>query len=187
MRTKQVAVLLGEVFVLGLLSGFTQSNPTSEQQIESHNRKAAEYLKENRPDLAVPEFKAIVALDPNNVEARGNLGTMLFFQGDYANAIPELRAALKLRPTLWRTEALLGMAERRTGDTDRAKHDLDKAFSNLTEEKIRTETGMELIEIYSRSGDLEKAAAVIATLKKLNPTDPSVLYSAFRLYSVLAD
>jgi tetratricopeptide (TPR) repeat protein len=187
MRTKQVAALLWEVLVLGLLSGFAQSNPTPEQQIESHNRKAAEYLKENRPDLAVPEFRAIVALDPNNVEARGNLGTVLFFQGDYTDAIPQLRAALKLRPTLWRTEALLGMAEKRTGDTDGAKHNLDKAFSNLTEEKIRTETGMELIEIYSRSGDLDKAAAVIASLKKSSPTDPNILYSAYRLYSDLAD
>jgi tetratricopeptide (TPR) repeat protein len=187
MKNKAVAVLLWGVLVLGLLSGFSQSNPTPQQQIESHNRKAAEYLKENRPDLAVQEFKAILDLDPKNIDAHGNLGTVLFFQGDYTNAIPQLRAALKLRSTLWRTEALLGTAEKRTGDTDRAKHDLEKAFSNLTNEKVRTETGMELIEIYSRTGDLDKAASIIAILKKLNPTDQNILYSAYRLYSDLAD
>lgn len=75
-------------------------------------RKAAEFLKENKPELAAPEFKAIVALDPKNVDARGNLGVMLFFQGAYAGAIPQLRGALQLRPTLWKIQALLGIAER---------------------------------------------------------------------------
>ncbi len=180
--------LHGLIFLLTALGVcFGQSQPDPRQQIQLHSQKAAEYLKENRPDLAATEFKAIVDLDPKNVDAHGNLGTILFFQGSYAEAVPELRTAVKLRPTLWKTEALLGMAEKRTGDIDRAKHDLDKAFSNLTEEKIRTETGMELIEIYSRSGDLDKAAAVIASLKKTSPTDPNILYSAYRLYSDLAD
>jgi len=187
MKIRAVAVLFWAVLCLGVLSCFSQSSPSREQQIELHNRKAGEYLRQNRPDLAVPEFKAILELDPKNVDAHGNLGTVLFFQGYYTKAIPELRAALKLRPTLWRTAALLGTAEKRTGDVDGAKHDLEKAFSNLTEEKVRVETGMELIEIYSRSGDLDKAAAVIATLKKLSPTDPNILYSAYRLYSDLAD
>jgi tetratricopeptide (TPR) repeat protein len=187
MKTVQVS-LFALTFVLTAVAGcFSQSQLNPQQQIQMHSQRAAEYLKENRPDLAVPEFKAILDLDPKNVDAHGNLGAVLFFQGDYTNAIPQLRTALKLRPTLWRTEALLGMAEKRTGDPDRAKQDLDKAFSNLAEEKIRTETGMELVEIYSRSGDLDKAAAVIATLKKLNPTDPNILYSAYRLYSDLAD
>jgi tetratricopeptide (TPR) repeat protein len=187
MRIKEVGVLLWVVFCLGLLSGLSQSNPSRQQQIESHDRQATEYLKENRPDLAVPEFRAIVALDPNNVEGRGNLGTMLFFQGDYTNAIPQLRAALKLQPTLWKTEALLGMAEKRTGDISRARGDLETAFPNVLEEKIRIETGMELIEIDSRTGDLDKAAAIVSELRKLEPTDQAILYTAYRIYSDLAD
>jgi tetratricopeptide (TPR) repeat protein len=121
MRTKEVFALSWAVLCLGLLSGFSQSSPERQQQIESHNHKAAEYLKENRPDLAVPEFKAIIALDPNNIDARGNLGAVLFFQGAYADAIPQLRAALKLQPTLWKIQALLGIAEKRTGDIKAAR------------------------------------------------------------------
>ena len=118
----------------GSLSGvrlacFSQTNPGRKEQIESHNRQAAEYLRQNRPDLAVPEFKAIVALDPNNVDARGNLGVVLFFQGDYTSAIPQLRAALKLRPSLSKIQALLGIAEKRTGDIKAARGDLEKSVS----------------------------------------------------------
>ena len=187
MRTRVVLALFWVVFVLELLPGSSQSQPDRQQQIESHARKAAEFLKQNRPDLAVPEFKAILALDPSNVDAHGNLGAVLFFQGAYADAIPQLRAAVKSRPTLWKTRALLGIGEKRTGDIEAARRDLEKAFPNLQEEKIRTDTGMELIELYSAQGELDKAAATIATLRRLSPTNPAILYSAYRLYTDLAD
>jgi tetratricopeptide (TPR) repeat protein len=187
MRTREVVVAAGVVFVLGLMSGFSQTTPSRSQQIEIHTRRAAEYLKDNRPDLAVPEFRAILAVDPGNVDAHGNLGAVLFFQGAYADAIPQLRAALKLRPALWKTQALLGIGEKRTGDINAARRDLEKAFPSLPEKKIRIETGMELIDLYSKTGDLEKAASTATILRKLEPTDGGILYAAYRIYSELAD
>lgn len=169
------------------LTCFSQSNPDRQKRIQSHNQKAAEYLKNGHPDLAGFEFKSIIALDPGNVDARGNLGTILFFQGAYRDAIPQLGTAVKLRPTLWKIEALLGIAEKRTGDVDRAKRDLEKAFPRIAEERVKTETGMELIEIYSHSSELDKAAAVVAILRRLEPTDTNILYTAYRIYSDLSD
>jgi cytochrome c-type biogenesis protein CcmH/NrfG len=186
MRTKQVVALFWVVLCLGLLAGFSQSIPNRQQQIESHARKAAEFLKENKPDLAVPEFRAIVALNPSNVDALANLGVLLFFQGAYADAIPELRGALKLQPTLSKIQALLGIAEKRTGDVEAARGDLEKAFPDVQEEKIRIDTGMELIEIESRAGDLDKAAAIVTDLRKLDPTNEALLYTAYRIHSDLA-
>jgi len=164
----------------------SQSAATNQQQIESHARQAAEYLKENRPDLAVPEFRAIVALDPTNVDAQANLGVLLFFQGKYQDAIPELRTTLKLKADLWKIQALLGAAEKRTGDLAAARADLEKAFPNLQDEKIRVETGMELVEVDSALGDLDKAAATVSALRGLEPTNPAILYTAYRVYSDLA-
>jgi tetratricopeptide (TPR) repeat protein len=186
MRT-QIVVLSWVVLFVALQPSFSQSTPSRQQQIEAHSHQAGEYLHENRPDLAVPEFRAIVALDPNNVDAHGNLGVVLFFQSAYTDAMPELRAALKLRPTLWKIQALLGIAEKRTGDISAGRDDLEKAFPNVTDEKIRMETGMELIEIYSGTGDLDKAAAVVSVLRKLEPEDEGLLYTAYRVYSDLAN
>jgi tetratricopeptide (TPR) repeat protein len=180
-------VLLWGVLLLGWFTGFSQSTPGRQQQIEAHNRKAAEYLKENKPQLAVPEFRAVIALDPNNVNARGNLGVVLFFAADYTSAISELRAALKLRPALSKIQALLGIGEKRTGDINAGRRDLEEAFPKVEDEKIRIETGMELIEIYSGSGDLDKAASTVNVLRKLEPTDQAILYSAYRIYSDLAN
>jgi len=186
MRTSALVVLLFAILGARMASGFPQSNPSRQQEIESHNRKAAEYLKENKPELAAPEFRAILALDSNNVDARGNLGVLLFFQGAYPDAIPQLRAALKLKPTLWKIQALLGIGEKRTGDIDAGRHDLENAFPKVQDQKIRIETGMELIEIYSGAGDLDKAGAIVSVLRKLDPANEAVLYTAYRIYSDLA-
>jgi tetratricopeptide (TPR) repeat protein len=166
---------------------FSQSSSSRQQQVQTHLAQAQADLSQNRPDLAAAEFKAIVALEPNNVDARGNLGVLLFFQGSYAEAIPQLRAALKLQPTLWKIQALLGMAEKRTGNVDGALGDLEKAFPKLKEQKIRIDTGMELIEIYSASGDLENAAATVGVLRELDPTNVQIIFAAYRIYSDLTD
>ncbi len=178
--------MLCTILVPGALSCFSQSSPSRQQQIESHAHKAAEYLKENKPELAAPEFRAIVALDPNNVDARGNLGVLLFFQGAYVDAIPQLRAALKLKPGLWKIQALLGIAEKRTGEVEAGRRDLEEAFPKVQEESIRIQTGMELIEIYSGTRDLDKAGAIVSALRKLDPTNEAMLYAAYRIYSDLA-
>jgi len=168
---------------------FSQSvsppQPT-QQQIESHARQAQEFLREGRTELAVREYNAILKLDPSNVDARGNLGVTLFFQGDYTNAAPHLRAAVKQRPNLWKIEALLGMSERRIGQLRVAQSDLEKSFPKIEELKLRIQAGMELIEIYYGGGSLEKAAGVVGVLRHLAPENTDVLYTAYRIYSDLA-
>jgi len=187
MRIRQPGAWPEIALLLVVFPCFSQSTPTRQQQMELHARQAQEDLKEKRLDLAAQELAALLALDPQNVDARGDLGVLLFFQGKYAEAIPQLRAALKLRPGLWKIQALLGIAEKRTGDLKEARGDLEQAFPQVQEEKIRIETGMELIDLYSQTGDLDKAAATIGVLRGLEPTNPNILYTSYRVYSDLAD
>ncbi|AXC11710.1 TPR domain protein [Acidisarcina polymorpha] len=165
--------------------GVCQSSSATEQ-VEAHIREAHRLLSENRPAEAVPEFEAVVALDPANVDARGNLGVLLFFEKNYAAAIPQLREALRLKPDLWKIQALLGMAEHRSGDNAAARSDLEKSLPELQEKKIRIEAGLELVELDSASDDLEKAAAVVSTLLALDPENPQLLYTAYQIHSDLA-
>ena len=80
------------------------------------------------------------------MDARGNLGVTLYFKGDYAQAAPHLRAAVKLRPNLWKIQALPGMSERRSGQIAAAQAGLEKCFSRLQDDKLRIQDGLELIE-----------------------------------------
>lgn len=182
-----------EAFV-ALLLLFLASAPVSSQvassrpqQLQKHEHLAQQYLREKKPDLAVPELRAVLALDPNNAEARGNLGVLLFFRGDYTEATKELRAAWKLQPGLWKVQALLGMSEVRTGEASSGRKDLEEAFPHLQEEKIKMEVGKALIESYTSTQDLDLAAATVSALLKLEPTDTGLLFTAYQLYSNLAD
>jgi len=179
--------LLGVSLFFAIAPAQSQTSPTREQRVQVHKQKAEEYLAANKPDLAIPEFKAIVTLEPNNKDARGNLGVLYFFRGAFAEAVPQLRAALKLQPTLWKIQALLGTAELRTGDTQGALADLEKSFPNLTEKKIQIDTGLQLIDIYSAAGRLDRAAAIASTLREIDPTNAELAYTAYRLYSDLTD
>jgi tetratricopeptide (TPR) repeat protein len=158
-----------------------------QDQIASHARQAQQDLQDKRPDLAIGEFQAILAIDPGNLDARGNLGVLEYFQGQYAKAVPNLSAALAADPGLWKIEALLGMSEKRIGETTRAQADLEKAFPQLQEQKLRVRAGLELIEVEYALRNLDKAAEVVNVLRRLEPTDIDILYAAHRIYSELSD
>jgi tetratricopeptide (TPR) repeat protein len=183
------AFFLASLTAVPSFSQAVSSYVTSSQQTElqRHIQLAQQYLSESKPDLAIPELKAVATLDPRNLNAQANLGVLLFFRGDYAEAAPYLSAALKLQPDLWKIQALLGMSEGRLGQVNESRQDLETAFPHLQEEKIEMEVGQALIDSYTSTGDLDKATTVVSSLLKLKPTDTGLLYTAFRLHSDLAD
>jgi Tfp pilus assembly protein PilF len=184
-KLKRVTRWVGAVLLLCAGMCSAQASDT-ERQIAEHNRKIQQYMRENKPDLALAESQALVALDPNNPEARANLGVMYFFKGDCAAAAPELHAATTQRAGLWRIQVLLGICERKQGDAARARADLESAFPHLEEDKIRMEAGMELIDLAMSRGDLAQAASLVETLRAHSPTDARVLYMAYRIHTELA-
>jgi tetratricopeptide (TPR) repeat protein len=173
-----------------LFSQAPGNSPKSTQdqraQIAEHTRLAQQYLNQRRPDLAIPELEALTSLEPRNVDAQGNLGVLQFFQGNYAGAKPHLQAALELQPNLSKIEALLGMAEKRTGETAKARPHLESAFAAVTEPKLKIQIGMELVEVYTATQDLDKASSVANAMRQADPANPAVLYAAYRIYSDLA-
>ncbi len=172
-----------------MISGaiFGQSNASQQDAIQSHARQAQQYLQSKQPDLAIREYRAILAIDPDNLDARANIGVTEYFAGDFRGATDQIQAALKLRPGLFKLQALLGMGEKRIGEMTKAQSDLETSFAHLEEEKLRIETGMELIEVDYTLDDLSKAAEVVNILRRLKPSDPDILYTAHRIYSDLVD
>jgi len=74
------------------ISSKQRPSPTAAAS-RAHMQKAQEHLREKRPDLLFLNSNSEFSLDPDNVNARANLGVLLFFQGDYANAAPHLRSS----------------------------------------------------------------------------------------------
>jgi tetratricopeptide (TPR) repeat protein len=174
-------------FSLASSSLLGQSQASDKVQSETHLRIAQQYLAENQPDLAIPELQKVVTLDPANAEAQGNLGVLFFFRQNYAEAVDHLGAAITVNPDLWKIRALLGLAEGRLGNAASSRRDLEAAFPKLSEEKIKGQVGEALIADYMATGELEKAVGVVSAMLASRPMDAGLQYTAYRLYSDLAD
>jgi tetratricopeptide (TPR) repeat protein len=179
-----LAVLLTLLAAVTAMAAQTATSHAAE--IHDHMRKAAEYLKAKDPDSAVKEFEAVVALDPKNAEAYANLGVVAFFRRDYRNASHYLRRAVAIDPSLVKSQALLGICERRLGDPS-ARALLEKSFSKLKDKALRLQVGLELASLYDQLGEPGATATVMRTLVDLDPDNVDVLFTAQRVYTELAD
>lgn len=175
--------LLASILVL-LICAVPAAAQTSD--LHDHLSKAAAYLKANDPNAAVKEFEAVLVLDPANVEANANLGVIAFFRSDYQSASQYLRKALATDPSLAKTQALLGICERRLGQSS-AQTLLEKSFPKLKDKKLQIQAGLELADIYYQQGNIDSAAFVMRSLVDIDPDNIEVLYMAQRAYSDLAD
>ena len=182
-------LLLFAMLAVPMLAAHVSQAPAgaASQSAEEHLSLAKRYLAEQKTDLAIAELKQAVALDPANVEARGNLGVLLYFRGDYAGAVSNLRTALNAQPDLWKIQALLGMAENRAGDRQASRNDLETAFPHLTDAKVQLDAGEVLADLYSNDGELEKASSIVSTLLAARPGDASLLYLSYRIDSDMAN
>ena len=166
-----------------LLSAPLHAQTAPPTDLARHERLAQQYLAQRQPAKAIPELQAVLALDPTNLDARANLGVLTFFQGNYEQALPLLRAVVAAKPDLWKIQSLLGIAERKTGDDHQGRLDLEAAFPHLDEPKLKSQVGLELVESYSSTGDLDKASDLIAQLLAAEPTDPALLYTSYRIHA----
>ncbi len=166
---------------------YSQMIDSKEREVQSDLQRAQEALKVNDPDTAVREYRAVLQLDPSNIDASANLGVIAFMQGRYAEAAESFRQVLKLQPDIWKIQALLGMCEKRLGHFTSARSWLEKSFPHLQELKLKIQAGLELAELDYQVGELGKSAEVINTLRQIDPKNLDVIYSAYRTYSDLAD
>jgi tetratricopeptide (TPR) repeat protein len=181
LRVASIVALLGPGFTSSRLLAQVANNA------QTHERRAQEYINQKQPKLAIPEFKAVLATDPNNLNALANLGVLLYFEQNYAEAEPYLKQTLAQKPDLSKIRALLGLTEKSLGQTQEARTNLEQALPQLSEPAIRVQAGLALIEIDAALQELDKAAAVIPLLRQVAPTDPRVLYTAYRIYSDLSE
>jgi tetratricopeptide (TPR) repeat protein len=156
--------------LLSWLTLMAQDARDIQHRVAALEQQVQKYLQDQKPELAIPVLREIASLDPKKLNARANLGVLLYFQGSYPEAIPHLRAALQMQPDLWRIEAL-----HVAGGIGLVAADLERAFANLDDRKFQIQAGLELVELYSASAQLGKALSVAAKLEELAPQNPQIL------------
>ena len=175
------------ILTLAAPSLWCQADVSKASEIQAHLQKAQEALRSNDFAAAEREFGAVVTLDPNDLDARANMGVMRFFQNDWAGAAAQFRKVLEVQPKVWKVQASLGLCEVRLGHVAEAQHLLETALPHLTNGPFETQAGLELAEIDYQLGDLVGAAEVVRVLLPNNPTNVDVLYTTARVYADLAN
>jgi Tfp pilus assembly protein PilF len=156
----------------------------------SHLEQAHRFIAQGNTQAAIAEYQAAVEADPSNVEAQGNLGILQFFANQCGTALPHLKSALALNPSEARVRALVGICQKRAGDTEEAEFNLTAALPLLPNPKLHTLILLNLAQIEYARGELQQASGHIAQLMntdKPESEDPDTLYLAFRIYNDLAD
>jgi len=115
--------------------------------LEQQYAEAQRVLAEGRYSDAEEAFKRLRQLNPAVAEIHANLGLIYFQEKQFDNAIPELRQALKLKPSLANSAALLAMSLSELGHYAEAVPGLKKGFHS-SDSQIKRMSGLQLERAY---------------------------------------
>ena len=179
---------LAHLLLCGALMSADAQAQAGPQQESALIKQAQTALRANQQTQAAELFRAVLRIDPSNVEAHVNLGVIDFYHGDCKSASRELNAALVKAPDLIKARALLAVCERRLGAPDAVAH-LEQSLAALkgADPKMREQLGMELADAYYQRGELSRTAQVLQTLSEDSPENVDILFFEQRVYAELAD
>jgi len=88
---------------------------------------------------AIPLYRRVLALQPDDVDAQNDLGLALHYSGDTAAALEILRAGAAAAPKQQRIQLTLGFVELQAGNRDTAQQALNRARDLAPESDVGRE------------------------------------------------
>lgn len=126
-------------------------------------------------------FEQIARAYPGLAEVHSNLGLVYFKERKYDRAVDELRRAIQLKPSLEKSQFILGISLAELGRYSEALPGLQHGFHS-TDREIQHSCGLELLRAYTNLSRDADAVSTALVLNKLFPNDPEVLYHTGRIY-----
>jgi tetratricopeptide (TPR) repeat protein len=165
-------------------SALAQSNaPASVYKYYEEGQRA---LARGQFQEAEKIFEKLRELSPSVAEVHANLGLIYFNEKKFDAAVPALRQALKLKPSLSKTETLLAMSLSELGKYREALPILEKEFRRSTDPVVKRSCGLQLERAYTGLQRDEKAVEVALELNHLYPEDPEILYHSGKIFGNFA-
>jgi tetratricopeptide (TPR) repeat protein len=170
-----------------LLCGCVYHAPAqSADAIERYSEQGQQALAQGRYAEAEVAFEKLRELEPGVAEVHANLGVIYFQERKFEAAVSALRQALKLKPALPKTSALLAMSLSELGRYGEALPGLEKGFRQSTDPPIKRMCGLQLLRAYTGLRRDSRAVEVALELNRLYPDDPEVLYHTGRIFGNFA-
>jgi tetratricopeptide (TPR) repeat protein len=152
---------------------------------DASDRYAAEgqqALAAGRYGEARTDFEQLSKLHPEVAEVHATLAAIYFKVREYEQAVREVRAAQKLKPSLPRLDSLLALSLSELGHFEEALPRLEKGFKQTADADSRRLCGLQLLRAYSNLNRDADAVETALALNKLYPDDAEVLYHTGRIY-----
>jgi tetratricopeptide (TPR) repeat protein len=130
-------------------------------------------------------FEQLAKREPGIAEIHANLGLIYFERRNFEQAVPALRRALQLKPSLTRSAGILAMSLSELGKYSEALLGLEKGFRS-TDLDMKRMCGLQLERTYSglkRDGD---AVRIALAMERLYPNDPEVQYHDGKIFGNFA-
>jgi tetratricopeptide (TPR) repeat protein len=159
-----------------------QNDTANLEQLFERGERA---LSEHQYSDAEQIFKKLQQLSPGTAEVYGRLGLVYFQEGKFEQAVPVLRQALKLKPSLPNTDILLAMCQSELGQYEKALPGLEKGFHS-SDRALKRMSGLQLLRAYTGLQRDSKAVETALDLNRLYPKDPEMLYHTSRIYANFA-
>ncbi len=170
------------VLVFAVSVAFAQDNDSAERIAE----EGQSALAAGRYAEAERAFEKLRQLEPTMAEVHANLGLIYFQERKFEQAVPTLRQALKLKPSLTKSDNLLAMSLSEIGHYNEAVPGLEKCLHHSSDAEIKRMCGLELQRAYTGLKKDDKAVEVAMQLNRLFPDDPEILYQTGKIYGNFA-
>lgn len=131
-------------------------------------------------------YEKLRDLEPGIAEVHTNLGLIYFQQRKFDQAIPEFQHALKLKPSLAKTEILLAMSLSEINRYREALPGLEKGFHGSFDPEMKRLSGLQLERTYTGLNRDSDAVKLGLELNRLYPNDPEVLYHTGKIFGNFA-
>ena len=154
-----------------------------EDRLALKSQRAKELMAEGKFAQAIPLYRELDRAIPNNPGLKLNLGMALDMAGRQREAIPELEAAVKLKPDLAPGWLFLGSARLSLGETTLAVKALQVVLNLQPENR---EASQMLAGALFSLGRVEEAAQQYHKLTEADPENPPAWYGLGRSYESLS-
>jgi Flp pilus assembly protein TadD/peroxiredoxin len=131
-------------------------------------------------DQAAESFKQAISANPDDAEARYNLGTLYLRRNNFPEARRYLEQTVKLRPNYPEAWNNLGMLDAQEGQADKAIRNFQQSL------QLRPDYAVSLVNLgnlYRRQKSFDEAEKVLIRALEIEPEDPEVNYSLGMLYA----
>ncbi len=174
--TRRAVAALAWGAALGLIFFLCSSDLTGYRPSEAkwHYDLALALANEGKTEAAIGEYRTALKIDPEDFQARNNLGALFVALGRYPASIREYEEAIRLQPGKAEILSNLGIAWAQLGKTDKAMELFEQALARDPEcvQAYNNRAGVLL-----RLGRPEEAIADYRRVVAIKPDDDEAHYN----------